>query len=151
MQVPECAFCLVDQKRNPILKDGRLVFVVLSNKRLILGHTLVIPKRHVSTLAELSNDERLELFETAIHFQEKIKALWSLTGAGCDLSQHDRPFMRNTPAARSGLAVPEHLHIHLRPRIWQDEYYERVLRHETSMFAEPNFEELQRMVNLLGE
>ena len=146
-----CPFCFINATRNPILYRGRFVVVILSNKRLMPGHTLVLPTRHVSTLTELSEEEFMELMLTARRFQAKIKTLWPDANPGCDLLQHDRPFMRGSSAAQGGLAVPEHLHIHLRPRTWKDEYYEKVLCHETSMLLEPSSEELQRMVNLLGE
>ena len=45
---------------------------MFSNPRLMEGHLLVIPKRHVEKLSELNEEERKELFDTVIEYQEKI-------------------------------------------------------------------------------
>jgi diadenosine tetraphosphate (Ap4A) HIT family hydrolase len=143
-----CPFCNLDRERNRILHESKYVVVVLSNPRLMEGHALVIPKRHVDRLSVLSSTERLALIDVAVVFQERIKeAFLSLWGkpAGCDLSQHDRIFMPTTQ-----LSVPQHVHIHLRPRYWQDPYYEEVLRHETDMFQPLSDEEKEKYQKLLG-
>lgn len=139
-----CPFCSAKLSKERILYEEKLVFVILSDPRLMEGHTLVIPTRHVSSLAELTEDERRKLFHVAIRFQEKLKKLYP--GGGCDLSQHDRPFMPTTK-----LTIPGHIHIHLRPRTWQDGYYERVLMHETGMFGELTRAEMKKFRKLLGE
>jgi diadenosine tetraphosphate (Ap4A) HIT family hydrolase len=144
-----CPFCAIDSERNRILKSRERVVVILSNPRLMPGHTLVIPRRHVTSFTALTVDELGDLFGTAIHFQEKLKEvfteLWGVQ-AGCDLSQHDRPFM---PTDR--ISVPIHLHIHLRPRGWCDGYYQEVLRHETAMFRDMSLAEKKKFQLLLGE
>ena len=76
-----CGFCDIDEIKTRKLFDNRKVMVVLSNPRLVPGHLLVIPKRHVEKLSELSNEEKKELFETAIKFQKKIISKYS---SGCD-------------------------------------------------------------------
>jgi histidine triad (HIT) family protein len=147
----ECPFC--DKfglgTNNGILYEGKGIIAVLSNPRLMPGHTLVIPKRHVSSLSELMKVEQDELFAVAIRFQERIKRIFSVLWvgkAGCDLSQHDRSFMPTT-----NLSVPEHLHIHLRPRYWRDGYYEVVLRHETALFQPLSSKEMEQYRKMLEE
>lgn len=140
--MPDCAFCPPKLVQDEVLEEKEHVFVKLSNPRLMPGHVLVIPKRHVSSLSELSPVERAELFDTAMALQEKIKAL--SPGNGCDLSQHDRPFMPTTK-----LTVPQHLHVHLRPRTWQDGYYQAVSRHETAVFQELPEGEIERFREIL--
>jgi len=68
------------------------------------GHLLVIPKRHLEKLSELSKQEREELIDLIIEFTEKI-----LNGLarGCDIRQNYRPFQ-----TENNLKV-DHLHIHL--------------------------------------
>jgi ATP adenylyltransferase len=144
----KCPFCDVETNKKRILKMGARAFVMLSDPRLMEGHVLVIPNAHVGSLVQLSHGELAELFLTAIDFQEKIKKVFSqLWGkqAGCDLSQHDRGFMPTTQ-----LSVPQHAHIHLRPRYWQDPYYEQVLRHETPVFHPLSEEEQERYHQLLA-
>lgn len=140
-----CPFCNIGQEKNRILKEGRHVIVILSNPRLMPGHTLVIPRRHVSTLGQLKPAERKELFDTAIAFQEKLIQVMG-KGSGCDWSQHDRPFMPTTQ-----LTIPGHLHIHLRPRKWKDRFYRKVSIHETPLFKRPRRIERERYQKLLAE
>lgn len=141
----KCPFCFEpEEKARKILKEGRHVRVILSNPRLMVAHTLVIPKRHVATFPELSEEELTELFKAAIHFQEKLKKLHPY--GGCDLSQHDRPFM---PTTR--LTIPGHLHIHLRPRFFKDRYYKKVLIRETRQFGKLTEEEENELLELLAE
>jgi len=144
-----CPFCVINPRKNWILAEGREVVVFLSNPRLMRGHTIIIPRRHVATLAELTESERNELFATGIRFQEKIKAalseLWGVR-VGCDFSQHDRSFM--TP---SRVSVPGHLHLHLRPRTKEDELYLRVQTYETPMFKHPPTREKRKFQALLAE
>jgi diadenosine tetraphosphate (Ap4A) HIT family hydrolase len=120
-----CPFCKINELRNRIIKEKKYVFVTLSNPRLMSGHLLVIPKRHVEKLSELSEEERKELFDTAIEFQDKIT---SSISAGCDLSQHFRPFL-----PESDLKV-DHTHIHLKPRNFEDEVFHKCNRFEVEMF-----------------
>jgi diadenosine tetraphosphate (Ap4A) HIT family hydrolase len=143
MTAEECPFCNLNTERNRVLKEGKLVHVIVSNPSLMQGHTLVLPKRHVSMLAELTVDERAELLETAIHFQQKIKTVFQ---SGCDLLQHDRPFM---PATK--VSVPGHLHVHLRPRQWKDPFYTKVAVHETPLFYDVPEHEMRKVLRLLGE
>lgn len=142
-----CPFCRIDKRR--ILEQGFEVVVLLSDPRLMRGHCLVVPRRHVPTLSCLSQVEVEELFATAIRVQERIKRVFP--GAGCDLSQHDRPFMVGSPAAAHGLAVPTHVHVHLRPRTWQDDFWQNVSRHETPLFTPLPQDEVEEMRRLLVE
>lgn len=89
------------------------------------GHLLVVPKRHVQKISELSKAERKELFDFVIYFQEKI-----LTGfaSGCDIRQNLRPFQK-----QSDLKV-DHLHIHLQPREFKDNLYQKCQIYETDIF-----------------
>src|SRR5262245_17455948 len=101
-----CPFCDLssetDQKR--VLELGEKSIVLFSNPRLMKGHLLVIPRRHVERLSELTKEEREELFETITRFQEKIL---SSMATGCDVRHHYRPFIQDGRLKRS------HLHIHL--------------------------------------
>lgn len=89
------------------------------------GHLLVIPKRHVEKISELNEEERKELFDTVIEFQEKII---SKIAKGCDINQHYRPFQ-----TQDKLKV-NHLHIHILPRESKDELYQKSQKFEKDIF-----------------
>lgn len=108
MTRPEhCAFCELPESR--FVCSSEYGFVIRDAFPISPGHTLIIPRRHVSSLFELTPQERAELF-----------ALLDEARAG--LEQTRRPDGYNIgvndgPAA--GQTVP-HLHIHLIPRYLGD-------------------------------
>jgi 8-oxo-dGTP diphosphatase len=134
-----CPFCSPDVNKR-LVAERKSVNVILSDPRLMPGHLLVVPKRHVERLAELHDDERDELFRTVIEFQERIL---KDVAAGCDIRQHYRPFQE-----QDRLKV-NHLHIHLQPRELYDELYEKCQISEKRIFKDLPTEELDRMRKLL--
>ena len=137
-----CPFCSLNSERNRIIRAGDFVTVITISPRLTPGHLLVIPKRHVGKISELREDERQELFATAVEFQERIL---ERIASGCDLTQHYRPFQQ-----QDGIKV-DHLHIHLRPRELYDELYEKCQIHERDVFTKPSEEELRAITEALSE
>lgn len=136
-----CPFCeILETKRERIIRETPHVFAVLSNPRLMPGHTLVIPKRHVEKFSELSREERENLFDIAIAVEETILA--SLA-SGCDITQHYRPFI-----SPSRVKV-NHLHVHVRPREFEDELYVSSQRFEK--FEDLIEEEAKRIIRLLSD
>lgn len=140
----DCPFCQIAAGNDPrgILKQGKYTIVVLSNPRLIPGHTLVIPKRHVFRLSELMEEERKELMDTVIYFQEKILSTFA---KGCDITQHYRPFIKD------GWTKVSHLHLHLRPRELEDELYQKVQQFEKQMWQALPEEERLLFLEKWGE
>ena len=136
-----CPFCDIDPERNRILEERSLVFVILSNPRLMPGHTLVIPKRHVEKPSELTDAEREELFNTVLEYQDKITAVFS---KGCDIRQNYRPF-----APQSQLKV-NHVHMHLIPREMEDELYQHSMKFEKDIFVPLSDDEREKFTKLLG-
>lgn len=131
----DCPFCeIINNKTERIIKETKNVFVILSNPRLMPGHLLVIPKRHIEKFSELSSEERGDLFDMAIKLEEKILENFS---SGCDMTQHYRPFLKQ------GRLKVNHLHIHLRPREFEDEFYQKVLKHEKDVFRDLSEEEFK--------
>ena len=135
-----CPFCNIDSEKTKIIKSGEHALVIFSNPRLMPGHLLVVPKRHVEKLSELSEDERKELLDLTMEFQEKI--LEKIAG-GCDIRQNCRPFQK-----QSDLKV-NHLHIHLQPKNFKDELYSKCQIHETEIFQKLSEEESEEMLKML--
>ena len=121
-----CPFCNIDEDRTRVLEERDRVRVVLSNPRLLPGHTLVIPKRHVEKIWELDDEERKDLLDAAIEYQRKIIERLS---TGCDIRQNYRPFL-----PQSNIKV-DHVHIHLIPRENEDELYQKSMQFERDMWA----------------
>jgi len=137
----DCRFCKINPKRSKIIKEGKNVFVILSNPRLVDGHLLVIPKRHVEKLSQLNEEERDELIDTVIEFQEKILSKFS---SGCDIRQNCRPFLKESEVK------VDHLHFHLLPREFEDELYKKCQIFEKEVFRILTEEEINKFSKLFS-
>ncbi|TAH47903.1 MAG: HIT family protein [Betaproteobacteria bacterium] len=103
MSVANCPFCTLPAERILLLADEALV--IRDAFPVSLGHTLVIPRRHVGSFFELTDAERACVLE-----------LLAQAKAELDLSfQPDAFNIGINDGAAAGQTVP-HLHLHLIPR-----------------------------------
>ena len=110
-----CRFCtIINDETERIVAYRDHYFVLLSNPRLVPGHLLVIPRRHVERPNELNAEEQKNMFDTMLEFQDYIL---ENVASGCDIRQHCKPFL---PESR--LKV-NHVHFHVLPREFQDELF----------------------------
>ena len=98
-----CPFCTLDQRR--ILTENELGRVIRDGFPISLGHTLIIPKRHVGSFFEVTVEERDSLLRLLDEAKAALDA--EFHPAGYNIGIND-----GVPA---GQTVP-HLHIHLIPR-----------------------------------
>lgn len=134
-----CPFCEI-AKEERILKSGSHAHVILSNPRLMPGHLLVIPKRHVYRLSELTEAEKEEIFAFLVEFQNKIIGKLA---AGCDIRLNFKPYVENSSTHVN------HMHFHLLPRDLNDELQEKAERHKDPLYQELANEEKERILKLL--
>lgn len=139
-QNTSCPFCEINPIRNRTLQESEHVRVIFSNPRLMKGHLLVIPKRHVEQPWELTEVELKEIFSHIHGLQQKIS---STLGTGCDIRQSYRPFMKQ------GRLKVDHLHFHLLPRTFQDDLYEKSMKYETDIFSELPPKEIEDVIDTL--
>lgn len=104
-----CVFCAApasDRGRDLIVHDGTLAYVILNLYPYNAGHLMVVPRRHVATLALLERDE---LTEMALLTQLAEKVLTAaFTPQGINIGMNlGRP---------AGAGIVDHLHTHLVPR-----------------------------------
>ena len=74
------------------------------------GHTLVIPNRHVATIAELSTDEQAALFPVVVDAQRRLDESYRPDGYNIGINH----------GHAGGQTVP-HLHVHVIPRYQGDQ------------------------------
>jgi len=134
-----CPFCENIKLKSRIIDETENTLTILSNPALVKGYCLVIPKKHVENFDELSDDEKQELFFQVIKMQEILLKKFS----GCDIRQNFRPFQ-----PQGNLKV-NHLHIHLQPREFKDELYDKCQIFETEVFRDLSDEELNELVELI--
>jgi diadenosine tetraphosphate (Ap4A) HIT family hydrolase len=98
---PKCLFC----GEQRIMLENALAYVTHDTYPVTEGHTLVIPRRHVPSLFDLTMEERLAMLEL-------------LDGARRQLDERYRPDGYNigiNDGAAAGQSIM-HLHIHVMPR-----------------------------------
>ena len=134
-----CPFCEIDSAKTRLLETTPKTMVIFSNPRLVPGHLLVIPKRHVEKLSELDIEEKNELFAALTKWQNKIAEKFA---SGCDIRQNYRPFL---PQGRLKI---DHLHFHLLPREFEDELYKKSMIHEREIFKDLREEEIEKILNI---
>ncbi len=134
----DCPFCNIDHVKTMTLFEDLLVRVILSNPSLMPGHLLIIPKRHILNINELSKEEVSSIFENLNKFQKVLLK----NNEGCDIRQNFRPFIK-----QSQYKV-DHLHFHLIPRNNEDELYSKSMIYERDVFRFLSQEEMNK---LMGE
>jgi diadenosine tetraphosphate (Ap4A) HIT family hydrolase len=132
-----CSFCELSPERNVVIEDGKLAYVMPSNPRLMKDHLLVVPKRHVANISELSVEERNEIWDLILKFQKILLDTYT----GCDIRQHFRPFLKDSDVKVS------HIHFHLLPRTFEDEYYTVCQINENKLWKFLSKKELEEIKN----
>lgn len=136
----ECPFCKIATE-NRTLKKGSFAYVIFSNPRLVAGHLLIIPKRHVYALNELNADEKAEIFNLLVEFQTKIIEKIS---SGCDVRLNYKPYVKNNSTHVN------HMHFHLLPREENDQLQQKVESLKDPLYKELSEEEKEKLTKLLG-
>ncbi|BAN01804.1 HIT family protein [Ilumatobacter coccineus] len=100
-----CVFCGVVERVEPadvVFADDHVV-AFLDRRPLFHGHTLVVPRRHVVTLADLHADEVGPFFQRVRHISAEMPAELGCSGT----------FVANNNIVSQSVA---HLHVHVVPR-----------------------------------
>ncbi len=103
MHYATCPFCSLPERR--IVQSNDIGWVIRDAYPVSPGHTLIIPKRHVGSFFDLTDDERVALLALLTTAKEQIDAEHGPSAYNIGIN--------DGPAA--GQTVP-HLHIHLIPR-----------------------------------
>jgi ATP adenylyltransferase len=107
-----CIFCDKPHEdkddENRILFRGSFNFVMMNNYPYNPGHLMVIPYRHISTIEDLTDEERLEHARITAQCITILKKIFRPAGfnTGMNLGKV------------AGAGIEEHIHTHVVPR-WQ--------------------------------
>jgi len=104
-----CAFCRIIDGAEPgeIVWNDEIAVGILDRRPLFHGHTLVVPRRHVATLADLDPDEVGPLFRRVQAIARAMPEAVGCTGT----------FVANNNIVSQSV---EHLHVHVVPRVKGD-------------------------------
>jgi len=106
-----CPFCKAfeakrDTIRNLVVHRGKTCIVILNKYPYNSGHAMVVPKRHLADLCELTAEENNEMFSLV---RKTVKILADI------IHPHSFNIGMNLGES-SGAGIPEHLHMHIVPR-----------------------------------
>ena len=99
----KCPFCALDAAR--IYAENDVAVAIPDAFPIAEGHTLVIPKRHVASIFDLSEDEQAAVSRLVAQVRAKLMA--DLTPDGFNIGAND--------GVAAGQTVM-HAHIHIIPR-----------------------------------
>ncbi|HEY5953092.1 MAG TPA: HIT domain-containing protein [Terrimicrobiaceae bacterium] len=106
-----------DDAAHLVVTRAKSAFLLMNKYPYSAGHLMAVPYRKVSEMADLTNDEVLELWQLCIHAQRLLRDCVRAQGfnIGWNLG---------TPA---GAGVHDHLHLHIVPRWIGDANFMTVL------------------------
>jgi diadenosine tetraphosphate (Ap4A) HIT family hydrolase len=108
-----CALCKEYENRENIIQDYSLWFLMFNRFPYLPGHVMLVPKRPVQDMMNLTEYERNEMILLITNTQNiLIKALESTGVTSCNIGINIGP--------HSGGSIPTHLHVHLVPRRMND-------------------------------
>ncbi|RKY31885.1 MAG: HIT family hydrolase [Candidatus Omnitrophota bacterium] len=103
-----CVFCrsLKSRNQDTLLLKTRYSFCLLNTFPYNNGHLLVLPRRHTADIADLKDEEALDLFRTLSKARKILDKVLRPEGynLGINISKS------------AGAGITGHLHIHLVPR-----------------------------------
>lgn len=113
---PGCVFCQIvhGERAATLVYDDEATLVFLDHRPLRPGHCLVVPKRHVETLADLPPDLIAPLFATVQRVARAVETGLAADGSFVAINN------------RISQSVP-HLHVHVVPRRAKDGLFSRGL------------------------
>lgn len=104
-----CVFCEKlqsnEDEANLVLLRGDKTFVLMNLYPYNNGHLLIMPKRHVADIEDLTGEEMSELF---LMTQKMVKVLRVFNPQGFNVGANI--------GRAAGAGVPGHFHIHVVPR-----------------------------------
>jgi len=102
-----CPFCVLDPQR--ILAEDDLTVVYRDGFPVSPGHTVIIPRRHVATLFDATEEEQAALLKALARGKDILDRLHKPDGYNIGINH----------GLAGGQSVP-HVHIHLIPRYLGD-------------------------------
>lgn len=106
---PDCVFCAApasESGRQLVVHEGQLAYVILNLYPYNAGHLMVVPRRHIATLALLTPDELSEMARLTQLCEQVLTEAFHPQGINVGMNL-GRP---------AGAGIVDHLHTHLVPR-----------------------------------
>ncbi|MFN3966221.1 MAG: HIT family protein [Endomicrobiia bacterium] len=105
-----CLFCKKlrskNDSKNLVLYRGKTAFILLNLYPYSNGHIMVAPKKHKGDFSQLTDEEKLELFNLVELSTKILKKVYKPKGFNIGINL----------GKVAGAGVPGHLHVHIVPR-----------------------------------
>jgi ATP adenylyltransferase len=102
-----CVFCRAATGDDPlVVQRGARTFVILNLFPYNSGHVMVVPKRHIASLADATPEELAELITSVRDVERVLTTAYAPHGINVGLNL----------GRAAGAGVADHLHVHLVPR-----------------------------------
>ena len=133
-----CLFCEIQKEerddRVGILKRGRNWFVILNMFPYTSGHVMVVAARHIELMAEMTDEEIIELGELLVLCESAVDDVYHPDGMNIGMNR----------GASAGAGIIGHLHFHLCPR-WEGDSNFMTAIAETRVVSEELEESYRRL------
>lgn len=106
----KCVYCELPEIKERIIVSTQYSFAFPTNIPIVPGHTLILPKRCVLNLEDLSKEEFLDLFDLIRRIKKSL--IKTFNAEGFNIAYNEGKL--------AGQNVP-HLHVHVLPRKLNDE------------------------------
>lgn len=102
-----CVFCKSSIRCDKyVIYEGKVCFVMMNMYPYVSGHLMIIPVRHIDKIADLTTEERKEIFallETTVRVLQEV-----MNPGGFNIGMN--------LGRAAGAGIEEHIHVHVIPR-----------------------------------
>lgn len=109
MSVAECRFCNLKGQESRIIKTSEYMISLVPKHSFRNRHCLVIPRRHVTQINQLSNEDSSEIIQEIGRLTDLVDL-----GFGSGVMQKYQPLQKE-----NGIKM-NHIHFHVFPRLQDD-------------------------------
>jgi len=118
-----CIFCDKSKEdndtKNLIVTRGSNAFVIMNRYPYNNGHLMIVPYQHTCNMYDLSDDEKIELFNLLQRSQHVLQEVMKPQGFNIGMNL----------GRLAGAGIDDHLHFHIVPRWGGDTNFMPVLGH----------------------
>jgi ATP adenylyltransferase len=101
-----CEACAHEGADSLVLYRGRTAFVILNLFPYNSGHLMIVPNRHIATLAAATHDERCEMMDLTRVAEQALTEVYAPQGLNVGMNL----------GRAAGAGIVDHMHIHVVPR-----------------------------------
>ncbi len=101
----DCIYCTSSEIKERTIKRTEFAWAFPTNIPITPGHTLIIPVRHAQKFEELTDKEKVAIFELAAEIKDALRDAFGAEGFHCVWNEGNI----------AGQSVP-HFHLHIVPR-----------------------------------